>query len=372
MSDTYFKITEKEKSSCFSSSMVQNIPGMICVLSDARDMQEKHERLDANVMVRLGVWKPISDSMWETMVQQSRNGQSNDAFADINVDECRVVLSDWLVSRSGRTEVTGELDELVKCYKESLDGGRLNQERFAIALFDLCEVQIFDTQHQQQAAENMEFSSSPAKWREPVDENTMREFIGNLLGETEPKSMEAWRQYAVILDQTGTEKASDFYRDLCGELEYIKEKSDVETARKLFNMGQDFTLNPFELRTAALLLLSGVPESGISNLAAEDDLFSLMRRESGSFPNPLPEASPLSAVGRVIFHGGETREYTDALEYVNAVKGELPYANSTGFHYETFAEEPMIRNALDNLLHHLAGEDYQKSDPSMGMGGINQ
>ena len=146
MSDTYFKITEKEKSSCFSSSMVQNIPGMICVLSDARDMQEKHERLDANVMVRLGAWKPISDSMWETMVQQSRNGQSNDAFADINVDEGRATLSDWLVNNGGRTEVTGEMNMLTESYKESLVDGKLDQELFVLTLYVFCSVRTFDTQ----------------------------------------------------------------------------------------------------------------------------------------------------------------------------------------------------------------------------------
>ena len=144
MSDTYFKITENGSSSCFSSHMAQNIPGMIRVLSEARDMQEDHERLDVNVMTRLGAWKPISESTWETMAQLSRNGQSKNAFADINVDKGRATLSDWLVNNGGRTEVTGEMNMLTESYKESLVDGKLDQELFAMALYDLCSVQTFD------------------------------------------------------------------------------------------------------------------------------------------------------------------------------------------------------------------------------------
>lgn len=221
--------------------------------------------------------------------------------------------------------------------------------------------------------------SCPEDCREAMDEKTMREFIGNLFGETEPKSAEAWVEYATTLDQDGIENVPDFYRELCGELEYISEKAGVEIARQVFDMGQGFTLNPYELRTAALLLLSGVSVGEISGLAISADLCNPMYRESGSFPNPLPDASPPDAVGRVSFAGGETREYTDALEYVKAVKDELPYANFSDFHYKTLTENPLVRKAVDDLLYDLYGEenprpleDYKHTAPSTGMGGISQ
>lgn len=142
MSKTYFKITERRKSSCFSSGMVQNIPGMLRVLSEARDIQEPHERLEVNVMVRLGAWQPISENAWEARVKQSKNGQNQDAFADINVNKNSAVLSDWLTS-DGRTEVSGKLDELVQCYEASLVKGKLDQERFAVSLFEAGSVEIY-------------------------------------------------------------------------------------------------------------------------------------------------------------------------------------------------------------------------------------
>ena len=141
-SETYFRITERRKSSCFSSSMVQNIPGMLCVLSEAREMLAPHERLDANVMVRLGAWQPISESAWEARVKQSRDGQNQDAFADINVSKNSAVLSDRLIN-DGRTEVSGKLDKLVQCYEASLVNGKLDQERFAVSLFEAGSVTLY-------------------------------------------------------------------------------------------------------------------------------------------------------------------------------------------------------------------------------------
>ena len=147
MSDTYFKITEKRKSSCFTSGMVQNIPGMLRVLSEAREIQEPHERLDVNVMVRLGAWQPIQKSTWETGVKQSRIGQSKNAFAEINVDQNKAVLSDWLIN-DGRTEVTGELDKLLQCYEASQANGKLDQERFAVSLYHVSSVEVYGTSEQ--------------------------------------------------------------------------------------------------------------------------------------------------------------------------------------------------------------------------------
>lgn len=44
-------------------------------------------------------------------------------------------------------------------------------------------------------------------------------------------------------------------------------------------------------------------------------------------------------VGRVSFANGERLEYTDADEYLRCVREELPYHQTSGFHYETLTDD---------------------------------
>lgn len=80
-------------------------------------------------------------------------------------------------------------------------------------------------------------------------------------------------------------------------------------------------------------------------------------------------------VGRIRFAGGEEIEYTDAEEYLQAVREELPYHATTGFHCETLTDDPQVRKAVDDLLCDLYGEDnprpledYRPQGPTMQMG----
>lgn len=74
----------------------------------------------------------------------------------------------------------------------------------------------------------------------------------------------------------------------------------------------------------------------------------------------------LPLVGRVRFIDGSQIEYTDAEEYIKAVKEELPDRPTTGFEFQTLTKDPAVRKAVDDEICNLYGEknlrrleDYQ-------------
>ena len=71
------------------------------------------------------------------------------------------------------------------------------------------------------------------------------------------QAMEKWTQYAQELEQDGTEKQSDLYDAAYVELQLIKEHQGEPTAASLFNYGEQFVFNYFELRGAAAKLTEG-------------------------------------------------------------------------------------------------------------------
>ena len=78
-------------------------------------------------------------------------------------------------------------------------------------------------------------------------------------------------------------------------------------------------------------------------------------------------------IGKVSFANGEEISYTDASEYITAVKEELPYHATSGFRYETLTDDPQVRKAVDDILYDLYGEenprpleDYEQ-EPNQGM-----
>ena len=78
-------------------------------------------------------------------------------------------------------------------------------------------------------------------------------------------------------------------------------------------------------------------------------------------------------VGKVSFANGERISYTDADEYLRCIKEELEYRNTTGFQYETLADDPAVRKAVDDEVYNLFGErnpnevsDYEQA-PTQGM-----
>ena len=62
-------------------------------------------------------------------------------------------------------------------------------------------------------------------------------------------------------------------------------------------------------------------------------------------------------VGRVTYASGECQEFTDPEEYLNTIREELPYRNTTGFRHETLTDDPQVRKAVDDILLDFAGEE---------------
>ena len=94
------------------------------------------------------------------------------------------------------------------------------------------------------------------------------------------------------------------------------------------------------------------------------------------FDKRIPELRQANnrTVGRVSFANGELIEYTDAAEYLKAVREELPYQSTSGFRFETLTEDPQVRKAVDDAICNLYGEenprpleDYTGSQTTMKM-----
>lgn len=62
-------------------------------------------------------------------------------------------------------------------------------------------------------------------------------------------------------------------------------------------------------------------------------------------------------VGRVTFASGEKQEFTDAEKYLQAIREELPFRDTTGFRFETLTGDPQVRKAADDILLDFAGEE---------------
>ncbi len=83
-------------------------------------------------------------------------------------------------------------------------------------------------------------------------------------------------------------------------------------------------------------------------------------------------------VGSVSFLSGETQQFTDAKEYLDCIREELPHEATTGFRFRTITQDPAIRKAVDDIVFDLYGEenpcneeDYNLApSEEMEMGGI--
>ena len=81
--------------------------------------------------------------------------------------------------------------------------------------------------------------------------------VRDLLPEVTDKAMTAWTRYAEELDQDGVEPEADHYDENYVELALVKQHYGEEIATQLFNYGEHFTFNYFELRGAARRLADG-------------------------------------------------------------------------------------------------------------------
>ncbi len=62
-------------------------------------------------------------------------------------------------------------------------------------------------------------------------------------------------------------------------------------------------------------------------------------------------------VGSVSFLSGETQQFTDAKEYLDCIREELPHEATTGFRFRTITQDPAVRKAVDDIVFDLYGEE---------------
>ena len=62
-------------------------------------------------------------------------------------------------------------------------------------------------------------------------------------------------------------------------------------------------------------------------------------------------------IGSVSFLSGETQQFTDAKEYLDCIREELPHEATTGFRFRTITQDPAIRKAVDDIVFDLYGEE---------------
>lgn len=98
-----------------------------------------------------------------------------------------------------------------------------------------------------------------------MQKNEFETMVKELLPNATEQAIEKWTQYEQEqeqeqeqeLEQDGTEKASDLYDAAYVELRLIKEHQGEAVAASLFNYGEQFVFNYFELRGAAANLTEG-------------------------------------------------------------------------------------------------------------------
>ena len=72
-------------------------------------------------------------------------------------------------------------------------------------------------------------------------------------------------------------------------------------------------------------------------------------------------------VGRVTYADGTKQEFTDPQEYLQTIKEELSFRNTTGFRYETLTDDPQVRKAVDDIILNYVGEENPKRACNYGL-----
>ena len=72
------------------------------------------------------------------------------------------------------------------------------------------------------------------------------------------------------------------------------------------------------------------------------------------------------------FVGDDDILYYDAESFLDCIREELPYRDTTGFRYEVLTDDPAIRKAADDILVDFFGEENpcKLEDYTQTMGGM--
>lgn len=80
----------------------------------------------------------------------------------------------------------------------------------------------------------------------------------------------------------------------------------------------------------------------------------------------------MALVGKVTFVGNDDILYDDADAFLDCIREELPYRDTTGFRYEVLTDDPTVRKAVKDILFDFfdVEEPCEEEDYTQTMGGI--
>lgn len=80
----------------------------------------------------------------------------------------------------------------------------------------------------------------------------------------------------------------------------------------------------------------------------------------------------IEPIGKATFVGDDDILYCDAEAFLDCIREELPYRDTTGFRYEVLTDDPAVCKAADDILLDFFSEDvpYTLSEYTQKIGGI--
>ena len=80
----------------------------------------------------------------------------------------------------------------------------------------------------------------------------------------------------------------------------------------------------------------------------------------------------MALVGKVTFVGDDDILYDNADAFLNCIREELPYRDTTGFRYEVLTDDSAVRKAVNDILFDFFGveEPCEEEDYTQTMGGM--
>ena len=122
--------------------------------------------------------------------------------------------------------------------------------------------------------------------------------IRELLPRSSATAMDMWIGYAEDLEMDELIDSARFFNSVYVELRLVSEHQGADTATALFNYGEHFTLNPFEIRGAARLYASGMSMEQIESRVLMDGC------------DPTPEEARESKAALSAFEAGQSEQLT--------------------------------------------------------------
>ena len=80
----------------------------------------------------------------------------------------------------------------------------------------------------------------------------------------------------------------------------------------------------------------------------------------------------MALVGKVPFVGDDDILYDDADAFLDCIREELPYRDTTGFRYEVLTDDPTVRKAVKDILFDFfdVEKPCEEEDYTQTMGGM--